>query len=206
MGNRPLSAPVAGLAATPTGSGYWEVASDGGIFAFGDAPYLGNVGVTQPNDLRTTIVQRAKDEYAKNVVETPMGSNCNPYTAYWGRGSATRCLSTTRAESWCADFADYIWKVAGANTAGLGAAAGSFYTYGQQHGTFKTSNPLPGDAVIFGTANNVSHVGIVTAVTSATSITMISGNYSDRVSLTPFNPTQSLSGVGRVLGYVAPVR
>lgn len=36
-------APVA-LAATPTGKGYWEVHSDGGVFAFGDARYFGGLG------------------------------------------------------------------------------------------------------------------------------------------------------------------
>jgi hypothetical protein len=33
---------VVGIAATPDGGGYWEVASDGGIFAFGDAPFQGS--------------------------------------------------------------------------------------------------------------------------------------------------------------------
>ena len=32
------------MAATPDGGGYWEVASDGGIFAFGDAQYYGSMG------------------------------------------------------------------------------------------------------------------------------------------------------------------
>src|SRR2546423_1361945 len=32
------------MAATPTGGGYWLVASDGGIFAFGDAPFFGSTG------------------------------------------------------------------------------------------------------------------------------------------------------------------
>ena len=32
------------MAATPTGKGYWLVASDGGIFAFGDAAFLGSTG------------------------------------------------------------------------------------------------------------------------------------------------------------------
>jgi hypothetical protein len=30
------------MAATPDGAGYWEVASDGGIFSFGDAVFFGS--------------------------------------------------------------------------------------------------------------------------------------------------------------------
>ena len=30
--------------ATSTGKGYWEVASDGGVFAFGDAAFYGSMG------------------------------------------------------------------------------------------------------------------------------------------------------------------
>ena len=32
------------MAPTPTGKGYWLVASDGGIFAFGDAAFFGSTG------------------------------------------------------------------------------------------------------------------------------------------------------------------
>jgi hypothetical protein len=32
------------MAATPDGAGYWLVASDGGIFAYGDAPFYGSTG------------------------------------------------------------------------------------------------------------------------------------------------------------------
>ena len=39
-----LSHPVVGVAATPDGKGYWEVASDGGVFALGDAPFEGSMG------------------------------------------------------------------------------------------------------------------------------------------------------------------
>jgi len=35
---------VVGMAATPDGRGYWEVASDGGIFSFGDAAFYGSMG------------------------------------------------------------------------------------------------------------------------------------------------------------------
>jgi hypothetical protein len=44
MGGKPLNAAIVGIAATPTGNGYWEVASDGGIFAFGAARFYGSMG------------------------------------------------------------------------------------------------------------------------------------------------------------------
>ena len=39
-----LNRPVVGMEATPAGGGYWLVASDGGIFAFGDAAFFGSTG------------------------------------------------------------------------------------------------------------------------------------------------------------------
>ncbi|MCM3923168.1 CHAP domain-containing protein [Frankia sp. AiPs1] len=36
--------PLVGIAATPTGTGYWQVASDGGVFTFGDAAFYGSMG------------------------------------------------------------------------------------------------------------------------------------------------------------------
>ena len=39
-----LNKPIVGMAATPSGAGYWLVASDGGIFAFGDAVFHGSTG------------------------------------------------------------------------------------------------------------------------------------------------------------------
>ncbi len=44
MGGRHLNAPIVGMAATPDGGGYWEVAADGGIFSFGDATFHGSMG------------------------------------------------------------------------------------------------------------------------------------------------------------------
>jgi len=37
------------MAATPDGKGYWLVASDGGIFAFGDAGFFGSAGAITLN-------------------------------------------------------------------------------------------------------------------------------------------------------------
>lgn len=49
--NRPnVNAPIVGMAATPTGLGYWLVSGDGGVFAFGDAQFFGNVEYVKPDD------------------------------------------------------------------------------------------------------------------------------------------------------------
>jgi hypothetical protein len=39
-----LTSPIVGMAATPDGRGYWNVAADGGMFAFGDASFHGSMG------------------------------------------------------------------------------------------------------------------------------------------------------------------
>ncbi|MEO6121605.1 MAG: hypothetical protein ABIW46_06520, partial [Acidimicrobiales bacterium] len=41
-----LAQPVVDMSATPSGHGYWLVARDGGVFAFGDARYLGSAAGT----------------------------------------------------------------------------------------------------------------------------------------------------------------
>ncbi|HEY8201691.1 MAG TPA: hypothetical protein VII47_10080, partial [Actinomycetota bacterium] len=43
-GNIKLAQPIVGMTATQTGAGYWLVAKDGGIFAFGDAAFKGSTG------------------------------------------------------------------------------------------------------------------------------------------------------------------
>jgi ribosomal protein L24E len=44
MAGKALNRPIVGISVTPTGNGYWMVASDGGIFAFGDAKFFGSAG------------------------------------------------------------------------------------------------------------------------------------------------------------------
>jgi hypothetical protein len=50
MGGAHLTAPVVGMAATPSDDGYWEVGSDGGIFTFGDARFYGSMGGLHLNE------------------------------------------------------------------------------------------------------------------------------------------------------------
>ena len=49
MAGQPLAAPVVGAAYTPFHDGYWEVATDGGIFAFGSARFAGSMGARPLN-------------------------------------------------------------------------------------------------------------------------------------------------------------
>ena len=37
-----LAQPIVAMAAMPTGGGYWFSAADGGLFSYGDAPFLGS--------------------------------------------------------------------------------------------------------------------------------------------------------------------
>lgn len=43
-----VNAPITGIATTPSGNGYLLVGADGGVFAFGDAKFLGNVEYVLP--------------------------------------------------------------------------------------------------------------------------------------------------------------
>lgn len=45
-----ISAPPVGIAMTPSGQGYLILGADGGVFAFGDAIYLGRVEETAPGN------------------------------------------------------------------------------------------------------------------------------------------------------------
>ena len=44
-----LTQPIVGMAATTDGQGYWLVASDGGVFSYGDAKFYGSTGAIQLN-------------------------------------------------------------------------------------------------------------------------------------------------------------
>ena len=49
MGGTVLNSPVVGITPTADGRGYWEVAADGGLFAFGDASFYGSMGGSHLN-------------------------------------------------------------------------------------------------------------------------------------------------------------
>ncbi len=100
-----------------------------------------------------------------------------------GRGFDTSCTGNGgEPEYWCADFARWVWAAAGvADTSELSAAAGSFYLYGQRHGTI-TSTPQVGDAVVFDYEGGgyADHVALVVQVNSDHTIETISGDWGGR--------------------------
>jgi hypothetical protein len=51
----PLTSPVVGMQATPTGKGYYLVSRDGGVFAFGDAVYDGSIPETLARQLESML-------------------------------------------------------------------------------------------------------------------------------------------------------
>jgi hypothetical protein len=46
------------MSTTPKGSGYWLVASDGGVFSFGDARFLGSTGSIRLNQPIVGLARR----------------------------------------------------------------------------------------------------------------------------------------------------
>ena len=51
------------MAPTASGNGYWLVASDGGIFCFGDAPYQGSTGAIRLNQPITAMMRAPGNGY-----------------------------------------------------------------------------------------------------------------------------------------------
>ncbi len=128
-------------------------------------------------------------------------------------------------EYWCADFARWVWASSGAqHTSELTAAAGSFYVYGEKHGTL-SHTPKVGDAVVFNYHGNGSadHVALVTQVNSNGTIETVSGDWGgESGSEAHFSSTSHVvlnapayhDGVGstpsemgmKISGFIAPVK
>ena len=166
---------------------------------------------------RISKIANSQDQNAKAVTETPAFSNCNPYTAFFNRATAAGCTPGTRAEAWCADFAEWVWLQAGASVAGINAMSYSFLQQGLSNGTLHrpTASYVPqvGQAIVFGTYGGMnggygSHVGLVTAVNASLhEFKMTSGNWENAVIQTPWiTMDQAKNGAGYpVIGFIDPV-
>ncbi|GAA3034013.1 hypothetical protein GCM10020229_51790 [Kitasatospora albolonga] len=117
-----------------------------------------------------------------------------------------------KAESWCADFAGWVWERAGAaHTRDLSSGAASFYDYGRRYGTLH-SYPQVGDAIVYdfnSSSDWASHVNLVTAVGNGY-ISVVGGNQGGgNGRVTGYNVNGA--GVGtvvggqRISGFISPV-
>ena len=164
---------------------------------------------------RIVLAAESQDQFHAKIEDTPPGSNCNPFTASFGRGSTSGCAPGTAAEQWCSDFAQWVWLSSGIDTTGITGASKTFVTWGRAHHQFlqgiKTM-PQVGDAVVWGVLNPLwgAHVGIVVAVTG-NKIDVVSGNSGDlpvassvwRSGL--FTPSSQTAQGDPIIGFVSPV-
>ncbi len=115
-----------------------------------------------------------------SIAKANLGKGACSTTSNGGKGFDSSCTGNGGLpEYWCADFARWVWARAGAqHTSELTAAAGSFYVYGQKHGTL-SKTPKVGDAVVFDYhgGGSADHVAIVTKVDSNGTIETISGDW-----------------------------
>ena len=91
-------------------------------------------------------------------------------------------------ETWCADFAKWVWQQAGvtADMNTLNAGAVSFHTWAVHQGQnpqANTGTPEPGDAVLFyrpGRLPNgfADHVGLISGINADGTINMVNGDFS----------------------------
>ena len=147
------------------------------------AAWLGAAGAVLPTPASSASASTVGDAIVSaargqaGVQSNPRGTECNPYSAYWGSGSA--CANGNRNVAWCADFAAWAWAQAGITGLyghDINANASSFRTWGQSNGRWHPIGdgyvPQPGDAAEYSDA----HVGIYTGG-PATSPTVINGNW-----------------------------
>ena len=115
-----------------------------------------------------------------SIAKANAGKGACSTNSHGGKGFDSSCTGNGGLpEYWCADFARWVWARAGVlHTGELTAAAGSFYVYGQHHGTL-SKTPHVGDAVVFDYhgGGSADHVAIVTQVNSNGTIETMSGDW-----------------------------
>jgi CHAP domain len=170
--------------------------------------------------LRARIVAIAEGQVGYRT--DPSDTYCNKFSAYWNAG-IDDCGNDNLDEEWCADFAAWAWKQAGALVeyqlapGYLNSDSASFYVWGTDHGTWHPVGsgytPQPGDVAVYGldTADVTAvHVAVVTATTSDPSAPDVVNGDGDRtgysvVELGDHQAHADVKGKGAPLsGYVSP--
>jgi hypothetical protein len=133
MGGKALNAPVVGIASTPSGKGYWEVASDGGVFAFGDALYHGSVQYTAPVNpgIASAAVYAQQILANANVIKTGRLVMTDLQDAAAGRAASAGAPLSATLLSLIAELGQHHTVVITALESGhTGHATGSFHYSG----------------------------------------------------------------------------
>jgi CHAP domain len=152
----------------------------------------------------------------------PSTTYCNKFSAYWQAG-VDDCGNDNLDEEWCADFAAWAWKLAGAEVTYqlapgfLNADSASFYVWGVDHGTWHPLSshyaPQPGDVAVYGLNTDTVtavHVAVVTATTSDPAAPDVVNGDGDRtgfsvVEVGDHQADADVKGNGAPLsGYVSP--
>jgi hypothetical protein len=126
--------------------------------------------------------------------EQPLGSNNGPAIAMY----RSAVSESAPGQPWCADFASWVAKQAGAPIGDQGQgydAVSQIWSWAQQTGRAIPNGPgvvpAPGDLICFGDA----HVGIVTGVQPNGDIDTVEGNFDNRV-------VNNVRGPDEATGYV----
>jgi hypothetical protein len=160
------------------------IAADPAVTSVAGAEVLVAVdgGPIAPTPLRERIVLRAAsfDQQHRGFQTRPYDSNCNPFTAAFGRGSTSGCPPGNAAEEWCSDFAEFVWQTSGIPTAGITGWSATFITWGIKHHRVQLGTrfrAVPGDAIVWGQRSPLygQHVGIIVSVLGRY-LDIVSGN------------------------------
>jgi hypothetical protein len=170
--------------------------------------------------LRARIVALAEGQVGYRT--DPADTYCNRFSAYWQAG-VDDCGNDNLDEEWCADFAAWVWKQAGAEVTYelapgyLNGDSASFYLWGTDHGTWHPLGshytPQPGDVAVYGldtAAVTAVHVAVVTGDTGDDAAPDVVNGDGDRtgysvVEVGDHQGFADVKGKGAALsGYVSP--
>ncbi|MBS2031059.1 MAG: CHAP domain-containing protein [Deltaproteobacteria bacterium] len=155
-------------------------------------------GVTGPTtgggDVRSQILAMAESQIGTLENGDTNNGPCAKYPNYFGRG----------AESWCADFASWVYTHAGVpmNNPWCPGIVQNLKAEGRWKGR---SNPQPGDLVLFDWNGDgvADHVGIVKGVNADGTIETIEGN-SDKPGTSQSGVWEHTRSMGTIMGFGNP--
>lgn len=181
--------------------------------------HFGNGPALTPLRARIVSISEGQVGYATD----PSDTYCNRFSAYWYAG-IDDCGNGNRDEEWCADFAAWAWRQAGALVAYelapgyLNSNSASFYVWGSNHGTWHPVGsgyvPQAGDVAVYGLdtrAVTAVHVAIVVGTTGNNTAPDVVNGDGDRTgySVVEVGNNQAyadVKGKGAPLsGYVSPL-